>query len=63
MGAPSLNPNDRGSAGPVRPAAKREAGAAVVAKAGAAPATVSGEPLSNKVTEACKGFGKAGQQH
>jgi len=43
--------------------AKREAGAAEKAKAGAAPATVSGEPLSNKVTEACKGFGKAGQQH
>jgi hypothetical protein len=26
------------------------------------PATVSGEPLSNKVTEARKGFGKTGQQ-
>ena len=33
------------------------------AKAGAAPATVSGEPLSNKVTETTIGFGKAGQQH
>mgnify|MGYP006146643625 CR=1 FL=1 len=33
------------------------------AKAGAAPATVSGEPLSNKVTETTIGFGTAGQQH
>jgi hypothetical protein len=43
--------------------AKREAGAAEKAKAGAAPATVSGEPLSNKVTETSRGFGKAGQRH
>jgi hypothetical protein len=43
--------------------AKREAGAAEEAKAGAAPATVSGEPLSNKVTETAIGLGKAGQQY